>query len=283
MIRRFADDDGKLLELFKPSLRVGTRHRSPRGILFIDNYYLDLVSNLDEDLLTPIEQKFALYYPSIVDQDQPAELSGEGGNALVDWIASMLCRIQAFICLAQAIAQTENANITELVSHVANVFRTQRYLQWRGILTRSKFRWGITVFPEGCSIVLTDNPVCQTNDLGQGGMLLLVPLSRRMILYGGHQQAINHARSFELGQVNAFLGAFAGKSIFAAERATLEAVKRTLEGHGDYGTDRWCEAARKPYFGCAERIQRTKFPDRQSISIWWQQLEANYGDPLFDQ
>lgn len=185
MIRKFAAEDGKVLELCKPSLRIGTRRRSPRGVLFIDNFYLDLVSNLDSDLLMPIEQNFARYYPSILEEEQPRELCGERGAALIDWIAAMLCRTRAFICMAKVIVQREGETHVELVSQLANEFRVRWFRECKDILTRSDFRWAIKLFPDECHIVLTDNPVCQTNGLGQGGAILMVPLSGRKILIGG--------------------------------------------------------------------------------------------------
>lgn len=283
MIRKFTGEDGKVLELHKPSLRIGTRRRSPRGILFIDNFYLDLVSNLDSDLLIPIEQNFARYYPSIVDQERPRELSGEGGAALVDWVAAMLCRTSAFICIAKVIAQTENENLVELVSQLANEFRSHWFREWQDILTRADFRWKMKVFPDECHIVLTDNPICQTNGLEQGGAILIVPLSKRHILFGGHQQATERCRDITLGQVNAFLAGWADKSIFSSDRNTLEAVKLNLEGNGTVGTDQWCEAARKPFFGNSDRIQLAQFPSEQDLSTWWEQLKSSYGNPLIEQ
>jgi len=283
MIRKFTGEDGKVLELHKPSLRIGTRRRSPRGILFIDNFYRDLISDLDSDLLMPIEQKFARFYPSIVDQEKPRELSGEGGAALVDWIAAMLCRTKAFICLAKVIVHMENEILVELVSQLANEFRTHWFREWQDILTRADFRWKMKVFSDECRIVLTDNPVCQTNGLGQGGAILMVPLSKHHILFGGRQEAVERCRDFTLGQVNAFLAAWADKSIFAADRKSLEAVKLNLEGEGTVGTDQWCEAARKPFFGSSDRIQLAQFPSKQDLSTWWEQLKSSYGEPLLEE
>ena len=37
MIRNFAGDDGKLIEMLKPELVIATRRRAPKGILFGDD------------------------------------------------------------------------------------------------------------------------------------------------------------------------------------------------------------------------------------------------------
>ena len=47
MIRNFAGDDGKLVEMVKPEFDIGTRRRAPSGILFRDDYYRDTVSDFD--------------------------------------------------------------------------------------------------------------------------------------------------------------------------------------------------------------------------------------------
>src|SRR5947208_1598081 len=71
MARRFAGDDGKLAELYKPSLALSTRRKPPKGILFGEDVYKDQVADLDDELFKPIEQTFALVYPSLVDSDEP--------------------------------------------------------------------------------------------------------------------------------------------------------------------------------------------------------------------
>jgi hypothetical protein len=94
MIRRFAGPDGKLIELFKPELRIGTRRRAPSGILFRDNFYKDRVSDFDAELLLRVEQNFAAVYPKVVARER---LDGRDGAVLVDWIAAMLVRTELVV------------------------------------------------------------------------------------------------------------------------------------------------------------------------------------------
>jgi uncharacterized protein DUF4238 len=56
MIKRFVGDDGKLSELCKPTLTFGSRRRSPKGILYIKDFYKDIFSDFDNEFLTPIKQ-----------------------------------------------------------------------------------------------------------------------------------------------------------------------------------------------------------------------------------
>ncbi len=74
MIKRFAGEDRKLTELIKPDLSFSSRRRSPKGILFGEDFYRDHQSDLDEELFTPIEQKFALIYSSLADYARASNL-----------------------------------------------------------------------------------------------------------------------------------------------------------------------------------------------------------------
>src|SRR4051812_8565459 len=109
MIKRFSGDDGKVMELIKPSLALGSRRRSPKGILFGEDFYRDHQSDLDEELFTPIEQRFARIYPLLAEDAHPQVTCGKKGAALIDWIASMLVRTRAYALLAQAVGQKDSA------------------------------------------------------------------------------------------------------------------------------------------------------------------------------
>jgi len=136
------------------------------------------------------------------------------------------------------------------------------------------------VFPKECHVVLTDNPVCQTCGIRQGGQITIVPLAKQHVLVGGLQEPVDEARSWTIDQVNAFLAAWAEKSIFASELNDLEIVKSDLEGAGSVGSDEWCEAARKPFFGLSDRIYSRKPPSGKNLSDWWEEVKAVFGCPL---
>src|SRR5688572_12736720 len=94
MIRRFADAKGQLWELRKPELQISTKPRRARGILFADGYYRDAAANFD-DQLKPIEQAFARHYDAFADKRITTQAKdASAGNALVQWIASMLARTE---------------------------------------------------------------------------------------------------------------------------------------------------------------------------------------------
>ncbi len=128
--------------------------------------------------------------------------------------------------------------------------------------------------------MLTDNPVCQTNGIRQEGQITIVPLSKKHVLVGGLQEAVDEARSWTIDQVNAFLAAWAEKSIFAADRSDLEIIKANLEGDGTVGSNEWCENARKPFFGLPDRIYSRQPPSSERLLDWWEEVKAEFGSPL---
>jgi len=239
----------------------------------MENFYRDCLLDFDAEILQDVEQKFAQYYPSIVGQNQPAQLSGEGGDALIDWIAAMLCRTRAIICLSQNIAHQEDAFLGSFLPLIMNTIRSNWFIEFRDIMRRANFRWKMKIFPKECHVVLTDNPVCQTCGIRQGGQVTIVPLSKQHVLIGGLMEDVEEARSWTIEQVNAFLAAWAEKSIFAADRSDLEIVKADLEGEGNIGP-------RKPFLGLSERIYSKQPPPSEDLSDWWEKVKTEFGPPL---
>jgi hypothetical protein len=281
MIKRFCGTDGKLVELHKESLRIGSRRHSPKGILYLDDYYRDICSDFDTDLLNTVEQKFAQYYPKIADREEPEKLCGDGGSALIDWISAMLCRTQSLAIQSQVIVQKELGSVVIIPENglklLRNIIRSECYNEYQDILIRPQFKWKMKRFPEGYDIVITDNPVCQTNGLQDGGQATLVPLSKRLILIGGQDKAVEKFREVTIDEINLFLFAWAYKSIYAAEKHTLESIKKMLEG---IDNKEWCEAARKPLFGMPERIKFKNTPSDINISQWYKDMKDKYGESI---
>ena len=217
MIRRFAGSDGMLTELYKPTLSIGTRRRAPKGILFLNDLYRDHLSDFDEELLTPIEQKFRNYYPSLSDDSPPPSLDGQCGAALIDWVASMLVRTRAHTCLSCEVAKKE-AGLPHAAwlldpALMSNIARTKWFAELQDLLSRPQFRWKVKTYRDDEIIVLTDHPVCQTNGLSAGGQVTVVPLSKQRVLFGGSQEAVERY-NLPISRLNAFLAAWAERSIF---------------------------------------------------------------------
>lgn len=95
MIKRFAGTDGKLVELCKPELKIGTRRRSPRGVLFADDYYRDLTSDFDDDLLLEVEQNFAIHYPPMADDEKAARSLETAVPHLSIGLRRCLCELES--------------------------------------------------------------------------------------------------------------------------------------------------------------------------------------------
>lgn len=280
MIRRFAGDDGKLAELHKPTLTLGTRRRSPKKILYLEDFYRDQLSDFDEDLLTPVEQRFSHYYPLLADEAKPVPLSGEGGAALVDWIAGMLVRTTAQSVLSLAVARKKGglAPIAWALnpSLMNNIGRSIWFSELQDLLSRPGMRWKFRICHEKDAVVLSDHPVCQTNGIGAGGQVTIVPLSKHRVLFGGTEEALAHW-NVPVDVLNVFLAGWAERSIFAADSSSLETVVRNLRGEGAIADPQWCDAARRPFFGFVDRLK-----DRPSLTDfdraqWRNQIEDLYG------
>ena len=248
MINRFSGDDGKLTELIKPGLVFGSRRRSPKGILFGEEFYRDHQADFDEELLTPIEQAFALIYPSLAEDAHPQITCGKKGAALIDWIASMLVRTRACALMAQAVVQKDSA-LGKLLWKLApallnNILRISLFSELQDILSRPLFRWKVITYSPEETVVLTDFPVCQTNGSAPDGQVTIVPLSKHRVMFGGSEKAIAHW-DIPADELNAILAGYAERSIFAADRATLERVAQQLRGENGHSPE-WCAAARRP-------------------------------------
>lgn len=283
MIKRFAGGDGKLVELSKPTLSLKRRRKSPKGILFHDDFYRDSLYDFDADVLTPIEQKFARIYPSIADATKPESLSGFDAVTLIDWIASMLVRTRVHICISQAVAE-HDAGFSALTwsldpSFMSNIAREHWFHEFRDLLARPKIRWKIKTYPDNDVVVLTDHPVCQTNGLAQGGQVTVVPLSKHRVLFGGHEDAIERCDvSSEV--LNAFLAGWAERSIFAAINEPLRLIIHNLGSNGNFVSPEWCTNARRPFFGINERLGDREIPPGLNVSNWWNAVKDSYGQSL---
>ncbi len=210
MIRRFAGSDGKLVELVKPELSLGTRRRSPKGIMFKNDHYRDFIADLDEELLKPIEQKFAKYCPLMADEVKAKLIPPDRGSAFIEWVAAMLVRTDAFVSFFHAVADKMEDGFEKLLyrrfrKEMQNDARTFMFHDFVDLLTRENYRWKALNFPSNVCVVLTDNPVCQTNGLGIGGQVTIVPLSKHRVMFGGQKEAIDEMRNISIGELNHFL------------------------------------------------------------------------------
>lgn len=291
MIRQFAGDDGKLVELHKPTLTIGTRRRAPKGILFRDNFYRDAQVDWDDEVLQGIEGKFARYYPVLADGDpKTLEKNGKAGAALIDWIASMLCRTT---WLAAAMNAAWKAREPELLTvppffrvglslpftMAFNIVRDIQFGEYQDRLLRPGWRWLLRPL-DGESLVITDNPVCFASNADATRQVVLVPIARTRILFGGLREDIYPLFVWPVSDINLHLAAKADRSIFAADPTTLKSIVRALTTDGDGRTSKWREAARKPHFGLPERILAGPMPDAADTHEFYESMKSAYGESI---
>lgn len=283
MIREFAGDDGKLAELFKPKLTLGTKRRSPKGILFIDDFYKDRVSDLDESLFHKIEQRFAGYYPLLVEGNPRAiEGDGEAGAALADWICSMLCRGPFFEHSAEVMAASsaQEGKFAGLMAAmwkvdrelIRNYMRQVQFEQYQDWISRPNWRWKLIRSKSPSTFVLTDNPVCITRVDGSPGLIVLTPLSKHLVLVGGLSTAVGAVTDWTVGSINVFLSGWAGKSIFAADKEPLMHVAHCLRADTP-----WHRQARKPYLGVLDGMKTVQWPDDDELKTFHEDQLELYG------
>jgi hypothetical protein len=290
MIKRFADDKGKLLGLRKPTLSIGTRMRSPREILFRDYYYDDSVKSFDEGVLKPIEQKFARHYAQIADAPWEDRVwPGEVGAAFVDWVAAQFCRTGLLVEMNKVIFAQEGGIVAEAYakgSRLAdNLIRAAQFQQYQDLLSRPLWHWKCCIFPaeDESNLVITDNPVCLALELGQGDRVFLVPLSKKRVLFGGKSEVVDKCGGFSARDVNFCLAAWAEREVYAAERRTLEFVLADLRGEGIIaGPSELLEAARKPLFGLPERSAAHPVAKDVDTGAFWREHASSFGPPIPD-
>jgi len=295
MIRRFAGDDGKLVELYKPTLAIGTRRRAPKGILFRDDeFYRDAQIDWDDELLKKIEDRFARYYPVLaVGNARTLEKNGKAGAALVDWIASMLCRTTWFLAVFNAAWKAQEGDIIaqppllrvalSLLPKVTfNIIRDIQFAEYQDLMSRPGWRWLLRSLEGEPKLVITDNPVCFARNADATRPIVLVPLTKTRILFGGSADDIEECFFWSVSGMNLYLASKADRSIFAADRATLESIVRELTDNGDAGNSEWMEAARKPHFGLPERIRTTPIPESVDTHEFCESMKAAYGESVLE-
>jgi hypothetical protein len=287
MIKRFADDNGDLIELIKPELKIGTHKRKPKSILFRENYYKDEFGNLDDELLKKVEQRFAIYYPKLADEPWREDASPDEGAAFIDWVAALMCRTQLLVVMTRDL--TNDAPLLKMINQLApkmmdNLFRTLGFCENQDLLTRPGFKWKCLNITIEKNVIITDNPICLSGNLGQG-KVVIVPISKRRIIFGGTVQALQPWGQVSVDLINMILGAHAERHIFAADKDTLSILANNLRGEGEFGPDEFCEAARKPLFGLPDRVISACRSNTGKVdtSKAWKALKDSYGASILDR
>jgi hypothetical protein len=103
----------------KSTLVILRRPMGPKGILWKENYYKDLAGDLDANWLTPIEQRFAKFYPKLADDPwSTATASQDEGKAFIDWTLSQLCRTEWLSTVANKLISQE-----ALFDHISDAMK----------------------------------------------------------------------------------------------------------------------------------------------------------------
>lgn len=276
MIQRFAGSDGKLVEMVKPEMRIGTRRRSPSGILYVDEFYQDSVSNLDNDLYANIEQNFARIYDDVLAR---RHIDGHGGGAFVSWISSMLSRTR----LVASVAPMQF--IPPAAPIYRNIFRGQMYDFYLDLIVRQEWIWKYRKLrADEPRIVLTDHPVVFARNGAHGPPVIFAPISSDTLLVGGRREDADAMIPVEIVDLNFFLAAHAYRHIFAASIELLESVRSSL--FDETRPLELREAAMKPLNGIRERIRLREIAKELPDNFdGWQAMQdeiETYGRPRWE-
>ncbi len=266
MIRRFAGEDGKLVEMVKPEFQVGTRRRSPSGILFRDDFYKYGGGDLDAELLIPLEQNFAKIYDEVLEMKA---LDTHQESALIAWVASMLVRTQFVndmpLSWPQYLPRGLINGLTNMKNVVDNHTRVHWYATYSDLFARKDWNWKFYWLSDNDpKIVITDHPVCTTGRLNKNEFMVIVPLAQNVALFGGHEKALEQVAKLSIGHLNFFLASWARERIFAGCKETLELVRWLLSDNSPFDSD-LVARARQP-FGRIPEHSRISPPNHETAN-----------------
>jgi hypothetical protein len=259
MLRRFADADGYLWVLDKPSRRILPRRRSPKTLCFQHAYYVDDTGDFDK-VIKEVERRFAKYYQQFVDcrPDQPPN-HPEPAKALLDWAAMLGARAELPDAMIRALIdrlQGEDRLFAQQnAKRVVNLARPSFFHSIRGRLAEAKQRVRCWDTQGRSAFVVTDNPICVL-PAGDGHSVVALPLSSRRLLMIG---APNSLRSAErsigaLSKVGLCLAGWANSRIHSGNRASLQKVRDMLDGDGPAWVQPILHSVRQPHMGIADSI-----------------------------
>jgi Protein of unknown function (DUF4238) len=286
MIRRFANNKGKLFELYKSDLSINRRPRSPKGILFHDEYYKDKITDFDEVVLRPVEQKFASHYAEIADKPwQRKTWPAEIGAAFINWVASQLCRTRFLIEMSREIIKQVDPILINAYKTdpklINNILRYQMFSSYQDFLSRPRWKWKCLIISTQSNLIISDHPVCYALGFEKGRKALLVPLSKKRILFGGTAETIEKCCQLSVREINFSLAAWSERHVFAADKKTLQHLAADLYGTGIIsGPSEVLEAARKPFFGLSERIHTNPVPKNVDVNKFWKSLKDSFGPSI---
>lgn len=276
MIRRFAGGDVRLYELLKPSLAVSTKARTPRAILWRDDYYVDQVGDLDEELLKDIEQRFSRFYEGIISAPRSGvSVTGPAASALVDWCASMLARTAGFSALRDSVLRKLGGPMAELgpeaVICAKNAMLVSWYDEMRDVLSRPGWKWRMIIVGGTPGLVLTDNPVLLVRFSGVQHFHILAPLSATCLLIGG--PGIPRELPHDLiPRLNLHFSAWSHSRIYSPALEQLRLIAAAL------GADTpWAQRARSPLCGLPEQIRDGGSPPADAPERFWSEFKSSLG------
>ena len=215
--------------------------------------------------------------------------NGEVGAAFVDWVASQLCRTTLTVEMNKVLIKKGNPLLAiayEKDPKLAdNIIRSGLFEHYQDFLARPLWNWKCKIFPDDVksNLVITDNPVCKVLGFGKAAGALMVPLSKRRVLFGEKKEIVEKCEVLSIRDINFCLAAWTDRNIYAANKDTLEDITKDLRGEGIItGPRELLDAVRKPLFGLPERATTRPVPESIDLDKFWETLKDSFGPSILD-
>lgn len=232
--RQFAGDAG-LYMLDKHTGRID-KPKSPKAVLYGDNFYGPAGNAFDEQFLKPTEDEYAKHLPPLLDP-QRREFSDETLSALTAWVATLSVRtsflpaaglcgegdVEAFEQEAQsrgiAIHDYHAMARVNICDVLLKLFELPDW-HWRRIIYQTS---------PGNELVLTDHPVAVSRThAAPEHPFVAVALSKNVLAIGGRLDVTSHVPIQDVGPINTTFVAHADRRIYSGDRMTLERIAAGL-------------------------------------------------------
>jgi len=166
-----------------------------------------------------------------------------------------------------------------------NIIRSDIFEMYQDLISRPLWKWKCKIFPKDLksNLIISDNPVCKVLGIDKATGSLMVPLTKKRILYGGKSEIVEGCRNLSIREVNFCLAAWAERNIYAADKQTLKDIVTDLSGKGlIIGPQDVLDAVRKPLFGLPERAAKNPVPEDIDLGKFWKSLKDSFGPSIFD-
>lgn|GEM_PF-3506575 len=276
MIRRFVDGSGMLYCLDKSSGKILPKPKPPKSILYREDYYKGQFGDFDLELLGPIENRFGKHFDKLVEACvEHRTLPNKPSEAFVEWILALTVRTEYFERIFEKLVLDQEVeppfDQVSLRPDILNDLRAELFDHQKELFTSPRFCWQSITITQS-SFVLTDHPLLTQASEDGTKLFICVPLTSKVMVIGGHPEALASPPMKNVAETNLNLTAHAGRYVYSGTRAELELLQRAIwgdDGRPLPGMDQ----VTKPYGGKLDQIPPDSGQDH------WETWKRELGHP----